>query len=105
MGLSPRLLGPVGAVQGAVLDGFAEVAGLDIFVGVEVGDGAGDFEDAVVGAGGKTEAGDGVLEQFFAVGVDGTIFSDHFGEHLRVGIDFLVGAVAFGLAVAGGYDA
>ena len=36
-------LGPVGAVEGAVLDGFAEVFGFDGGGGFEVGDGACDF--------------------------------------------------------------
>jgi hypothetical protein len=42
-------LRPIGAVQRAVLDGFAEVARIDVFGGIEVGDGSGYFEDAVVG--------------------------------------------------------
>ena len=46
------LLGPVGAVEGAILDGLAEMARLQIFRSVQVGDRARDFEDAVVGAGG-----------------------------------------------------
>src|SRR5712664_2526445 len=37
------MLGPVRAVQGAVLNGFAEMAGLDVFRGIEIGDGPGDL--------------------------------------------------------------
>src|SRR5260370_39815711 len=81
-----ELLGPVGAIEGAVLNGFAEVAGLDAFGGVEVGDGAGDFENAVVGARGKGEAGDGVFEQFFSVGGDGGVFVHHLWDALCVGV-------------------
>ena len=40
-------------VQGPVLHGFGDVRGLDIFGGGEIGDGAGDLEHAVVGAGGE----------------------------------------------------
>lgn len=43
---------PVGTVEGAILDGFTKVAGIDVFGGIEVGDSSGDFKDAVVGAGG-----------------------------------------------------
>jgi hypothetical protein len=43
------------------LDGFAEVLGLDGGGGFQIGDGAGYFQDAVVGAGGEAEAGDGVF--------------------------------------------
>ena len=42
---------PVAAVQGSVLNGFGDVFDGDVGFGGEVGDGAGDFEDAVVGAG------------------------------------------------------
>ena len=38
-------------VQAAVLDGFGEVVGLDGVGAFDVGDGAGDTEDLVVGAG------------------------------------------------------
>jgi hypothetical protein len=43
------------AVEGAELDGFEEVIGGDGVGRGEVGDGAGDFEDAVVGAGAEVE--------------------------------------------------
>ena len=36
------------------MDGFGEVGDGEVFRAFKVGDGAGDFEDAVVGAGGKT---------------------------------------------------
>jgi hypothetical protein len=39
------------AVEGAVLNGFAEVLGLNVGEGFQVGDGAGYFEDAVMGPG------------------------------------------------------
>jgi hypothetical protein len=42
---------PESAIEGAVLDGFADVFGGDGVGGGEVGDGAGDFQDAVVSAG------------------------------------------------------
>jgi hypothetical protein len=40
-------LNPKRAIEGAVLDGFADVFGGDGVGGGEVGDGAGDFQDAM----------------------------------------------------------
>src|SRR6266404_1114761 len=37
------MLGPVRAVQGAVLNGLAEVAGLDVFGSIEIGNGSSDL--------------------------------------------------------------
>jgi hypothetical protein len=45
------VLGPVGSVEGAVLDGFGDVFGFDGWRFFDVGDGARDFQDAVVSAG------------------------------------------------------
>lgn len=55
---------PVSAVEGAVLDGFAEVFGSQGWGAFEVGDGARDFQDAIVGASGEAEALDGRFEDF-----------------------------------------
>ena len=49
--LPERALSPVAAVEAVVLDGFGEVLGEDAVGIVEVGDGAGDFEETVVGTG------------------------------------------------------
>lgn len=53
-------------IQAAELDGFCQVMGLDGFAGIEVGNGAGDAEDAVVGADRKTQFFHGLAEQFLA---------------------------------------
>src|SRR5260370_27339505 len=68
LGFGVAELRPVGAIQGAVLDGFGDVLGFDGRSFFDVGDGAGDFEDAVVGAGAESLLGHGALEQAFAVG-------------------------------------
>src|SRR5438552_15008582 len=101
----PESLGPVGTVKRAVLDSFAEMFGFDGIRGVEIGDGAGDFEDAVVGASGEAEASDGVFQKFFTVGGDGTLFADEARGHLGVGVGFLFGRETSGLAIARGDDA
>ena len=49
-----------GAVEVAVGDGFYDVVVEDVGAGLEVGDGACDFEDAVVGARGHVHALHGV---------------------------------------------
>jgi hypothetical protein len=96
-----------GAVEGAILDGFEEVRGFDA-VGVgEVGDGAGDFEDAVVGAGGEGELFHGLLEELAGFGINGAVGADLGVGHAGVAGGEAGGGVgeAGGLAGAGGDDA
>lgn len=50
------------SIEHAVADGFVDVVGLDGFGVCQVGDGAGDAEDFVVGAGRKAVLRDGVAE-------------------------------------------
>ena len=59
----------------AVGEGFEEVFFGDVLFAGEVGDGAGDFEDAVEGAGAELESGDGVAEHIFAGGGNGAELS------------------------------
>jgi len=98
-------LSPVGTIEGAVLNGFAEMFGFDGIRGVEIGDGARDFKDAVVSTSGKAEAGDGVFQKFFTVGRDGTLFANETSGHLGVGVGFLFGRKTSGLTIASGDDA
>jgi hypothetical protein len=51
------------AVEGAVLDGFGDMGDLNIVYAAEIGDGSGDFEQAVVAAGGEAELLDGGAHQ------------------------------------------
>src|SRR3982074_2060014 len=51
------------AVERPVLDGFGELDRADLFAVREVGQGAGDLEDAVEGAGGEAELLEGGIEQ------------------------------------------
>ena len=93
-------LRPVGAVEGAVLDGFARVFGREGRGALEVGDGARNFQDAIVSAGGKAEALGGGLRDFFAFGGDGAMFADELRRHLRIGVDVFFGG---GDTVRAGY--
>jgi hypothetical protein len=51
----PNRLGPVGALQSAVLVGFAQMLGGDVFGGLQVGYGTRHFQDAVVSTGRKSQ--------------------------------------------------
>jgi hypothetical protein len=66
------------------LNGFAQMFGFDVGRGGEIGDGAGNFQDAVVGAGGKAEARDGGFEELFAVGENGALFAKLARRAIRI---------------------
>jgi len=93
-------LRPVGAVERAVLDGFAQVFGRESRGAFQIGDSARDFQDAVVGARGETEALDRGLENFFTFGSNGAVFADELGQHLRISVDVFLATIAFELDVA-----
>ena len=59
-----------GCPSRSVLQGLGQVGGVDILCPGEVGDGAGEFEDAVVGAGAEVHLADGGLHQVLAVLID-----------------------------------
>ena len=67
----------------------------------EVGGGARDFQDAVVGADREAEALDGSLEDFFAFWGYGAVFANELGRHLRIGVSCFFAAVALHLDFAG----
>ncbi len=60
---------------------------LDVGEAGEVGNGAGDLDDAGVGAGGQAQAVDDALQGGLAVGGEGTEAFQKFGGHLCVGED------------------
>ena len=72
------------AVEASILNGFEDVIALYSFGDGEIGDGAGDFEDAVVGAGGKRELLHRLLEQIAEGGVDRAVFGDVRMRHARI---------------------
>ena len=67
----------------------ARWATAEVLGAFKVGDGAGHFEDAVVGAGGEALLLHGALEQALGVGAQLAVGADLAGGHLRVGVDFL----------------
>lgn len=62
-----EVLRPVGAVERAVLNSFGDVFGLNEGSVFDIGDRAGDFQDAVVRAGAQPLLGHGPFQQSFAV--------------------------------------
>ena len=73
----------------------------DVGYAIEVGDGAGDLEDAVVGACAEALLLHGALQQAFGVGGEIAEGADLLGVHLRVGEDGLGGGLQCGFAVFG----
>ena len=59
--LHPRL-----SVEASVAHCFGDVVTFDVLTAGEVGDGAGDLDDALVGSGGEVEVGHGTLQHFVA---------------------------------------
>ena len=72
-------------IQPPVLHGLRDVVGLDILLALHVGDGAGDAEDLVVGAGGEAHLRHGLLEEGLAGGVQLAELTDLAGGHGGVG--------------------
>ena len=51
------------AVEAPILNRFEQVVAFDFVDAGEIGDGAGDFQDAIVGAGGERELLHGLLQE------------------------------------------
>ncbi len=69
----------------AVLQRFGQVGGGNIHAAGKVGDGAGEFEDAVVGAGGELQLVHGGAHQSSAGFIQGAILAHLRRVHIRVG--------------------
>ena len=70
------------------MDGFEQVRGFDAVGGREIGNGAGDFQDTIVGAGGEMELLHRLLEEIAELGVDGTVLADLSLGHAGIGGGF-----------------
>ena len=79
---------PESAIQGAVLDGFANVVGGYGFAPCEVGDGAGNFQDTIIGSRTEMEILHGVAEHYARGFVDGTEFLYLNVRHSSIGGGF-----------------
>ncbi len=76
----------VAAVEVAVADGFHDVVLADGDAGFEVGDGASDLEDAVVGSRAHVHLGDGFAQLFHSLGVGFGVFVQQCCGHLGVAV-------------------
>ena len=76
---------PIVPIQIPEIDCLGQMPNLDVRVAVEVGDGAGHLQDAVVGSGGKTETVHRLLQQHLPRLVNPAVFAHHTAAHLRVG--------------------
>src|SRR5579859_3387014 len=86
--LSPRLPAilprPQFAIQAAVVDGFRDVADLEIFRAFQIGDGAGHAQDAVMSAGGQTQVFHGRLEQALALIIQNAMAAELLAGHAAI---------------------
>ena len=71
-------------IEHAVLYRLADVDGSDVLGGLEVGDRAGDLEDARVGAGAEAKPPESRLEQYLDVAVTRAVLLDQFLRELGV---------------------
>jgi hypothetical protein len=88
------------SVQAAVLDGFEEVVRQDGFLEIEVRDGAGCFEDAVIHSSTELQSFRGLFEKAQAGVVEMAVLFDVSGLHHGNGID-PVGSKPFELPLTG----
>ena len=84
-------LRPQIAIQRPVLNGLVEVGGFDGIGSLQVGDGAGDLQDAVVGAGAKSEFLHRHFQHVLAILVQGAVGADQTRVHPGVAGDLAAG--------------
>ena len=76
----------VAAVEVAVADGFHDVVLADLDAALEVGDGAGDFQYAVVGSRAHVHLGDGFAEFFHSFSIGLGVLVEQSCCHLGVAV-------------------
>ena len=91
-------------VERAELDGFEDLVAGDLLFPSEIGQGAGDFQNAVVGAGGEVHLLHGVLQVAGAFGIELAVSANLTSAHGGVGGEF-VGFESADLDVTRGGDA
>lgn len=91
------------AIEHSILDGFFDVMGFDTFGLLEIGDGAGDADDFIVGSGGESQFGDCGAHALGLDGTEGAVLPQFATAHLGVGQGLGVGE-ALALEFPGGGD-
>src|SRR5213592_353931 len=89
---------PKCAIEGTILDGFADVLGRDLRFSVEISDGARDFQDPIVGAGAEIQFAHRHANQFLRVLAELAVLLELTRGHARVAIYFRVAVKTFPLA-------
>ena len=92
-------------VEGAVLDGFEDVGCLHLRCAFQIGEGAGHFEDPVVGAGGEIEMFHRLLEELGRFGIESAVELYEPRRHGGIGSDAGPLTKALALNFAGIEDA
>lgn len=90
-------LRPIASVQCAITDGFGKVHGFYVLATCQVGDGAGDLQDATVGTGGEGETLHRHAKHIHARLVWFGEEVNHALAHLGIAVDALVVLVSLGL--------
>lgn len=90
-------LRPVASIKRSISDGFGEVHGLHVLAASQVGDGAGDLQDATVGTGGEGETLHRHAKHVHACFVGFGEEMNHALAHLGIAVDALVVLVSLGL--------
>ena len=90
-------LRPITSVQRSITDGFGEVHGLYLLATCQVGDGAGDLQNATVGTGGERETLHRHAKHIHACFVGFGEEVNHALAHLGIAVDALVVLVSLGL--------
>jgi hypothetical protein len=88
------------AIQGAILDRLQDMRGLNVLSRGEIGDGARDLEDAIVGSGAQIELFHGEVQEFFAFRVQFAMCFQQTMGHLGIGAAFRTSGEAFVLELA-----
>ena len=86
--LSPVPSSPRAAVERAILDGLGDVFGLNALCGLEIGDGPGDLQDAIIGARRQTQAFHGRLQEASRFPLHLAMLANLAGTNVRVAVDF-----------------
>ena len=91
-------LRPITSIQRSIPDGFGEVHGLHVLAASQVGDGAGDLQDATVSTGGEGETLHRHAKHIHAslVGLGEEV--NHALAHLGIAVDARVVLVSLGLS-------
>ena len=93
------------SIEAAVLDGLSDMGGVDLGGVGEIGDGASDSEDAIIGACAEVEIFHGVAEEVEGFFTESAVLFEQARLHGGVVVDAGMGAETFDLALSSGDDA